>query len=288
MKKSTIGIIATIVSAVYFGFLPFFVNLICENGGTQMSASFYRFFFSLPAIFLYLKIRRIPLKISFKEFLEIAMVAIFGYGGTGLLLFTSYKYIPTGMATTLHFMYPVFTILGSIIFLKKKVKKEKILCVILCALGIYSFYNGDIQSSLLGIVLAGGSGVTYAFYTLYLGNSNLKNMDTLKLIFYLNIVSSCLVFAISYKMGEFTYNITSTGFIIAFLFATATSFVGVFGYQIGVKLIGAETTTILSTFEPITSLLIGFMLYNEMLGIKPIIGSALILASAVIVAKLEE
>lgn len=288
MKRYTIGIWATIASAVYFGCMPFFVKLICQNGGTEMSASFYRFFFSLPALFVYLKIRRISLKITLKEFLQIVLVTVLGYGGTGLLLFTSYGYIPTGMATTLHFMYPVFTIVGAIFFLKKKIKKEKIFCVLLCAFGIYCFYNGDANISLIGVILAGSSGITYAFYTLYLANSSLKKMDTFKLIFYLNIISSIMVFVVSNAMKEFTYNITETGFLVAFLFATATSFIGVFGYQVGVKLIGAETTTILSTFEPITSLIIGFLVYNETLGVKPVAGAVLIIVSAVIVARLKE
>lgn len=288
MSKRAIGITATIISAVYFGFLPFFVNIISTGGGNGISASFYRFFFSLPFIFIYLKIRKIPMKISLKELGQIAMVAILGYGGTGVLLFSSYHFIPSGMATTLHFMYPVFTILGCIVFLKKKVQPAKIFCVILCTIGIFMFYQADGGANILGILLAGGSGVTYAFYTIYLDNSDLKKMETLKLIFYLNIVSSAVIFLVAQGIGEFTYDLSTAAWTVAVLFAFATSFIGVFGYQVGVKNIGAESTTILSTFEPITSLIIGIVAYSEKLNMTSAMGALCIISAAVIVAKIKE
>lgn len=288
MNKKTIGIAGAVISAVYFGFLPFFVKTICVGGGTEMSASFYRFFWSLPFIFVYLKIKKVPIKISLKEFLEIAVISLFGYGGTGLLLFSSYRYIPSGMATTLHFMYPVFTILGAIVFLKKPVKLVKLVCAALCMIGLLLFYKADGGANILGVALAFLSSLTYAFYTLYLGNSKLKDMNTLKLIFYLNLVAAFMIFIATNIAGEFTYDLSFQAWFVAIAFAAATSFIGVFGYQIGVRYIGAESTTILSTFEPITSIVIGVLIYSEALTLKTIIGAAAILLAAVLVAKIKD
>ena len=63
---------------------------------------------------------------------------------------------------------------------------------------------------------------------------------------------------------------------------------GVFGFQIGVKYTGPESAAILSTFEPITSLVIGILLYNENFSAKAIAGCVLILSASVIVAKIKE
>ena len=59
------------------------------------------------------------MRITRTEFAKIALITIFGYGGTAVLLFSSYNFIPSGMSTTIHFMYPVFTILGCMIFFKE-------------------------------------------------------------------------------------------------------------------------------------------------------------------------
>ena len=126
MDRRTLGVMATIVSAVFFGLVPLFVTTIKAGGGNALSCAFYRFFLSLPAVYLMCRREKVSLGVTGRQLLKIALVTIFGYGGTAILLFTSYNYIPTGMTTTIHFVYPVFTILGCIIFFREKIiPKEK-------------------------------------------------------------------------------------------------------------------------------------------------------------------
>ena len=136
MNTRTKGLLATMISAVFFGFIPLFVKTICAGGGNSVSAAFYRFFLSVPILYIYLKAQGISMRITRTEFAKIALITIFGYGGTAVLLFSSYNFIPSGMSTTIHFMYPVFTILGCMIFFKEKVSPLKLLCVALCFGGI--------------------------------------------------------------------------------------------------------------------------------------------------------
>ena len=51
--------------------------------------------------------------------------------------------MPSGMATVIHFGYPVFVLLGSLIFLRRRVPKLKIVCVGLCMIGIFLSYAGS-------------------------------------------------------------------------------------------------------------------------------------------------
>ena len=55
-------------------------------------------------------------------------------------------------------------------------------------------------------------------------------------------------------------------------------------FQFGIKTVGPESTSILSTFEPITSVIIGVLILNEIFGIKTIIGSALILIAVILIS----
>lgn len=64
------------------------------------------------------------MRITKTQLRDIVLITVLGYGGTTLILFSSYNYIPLGMATTIHFTYPVFTILGCVIFLHEKSKNE--------------------------------------------------------------------------------------------------------------------------------------------------------------------
>ncbi len=288
MNTRTKGLLATMISAVFFGFIPLFVKTICAGGGNSVSAAFYRFFLSVPVLYIYLKVQGISMRITRTEFAKIALITIFGYGGTAVLLFSSYNFIPSGMSTTIHFMYPVFTILGCMIFFKEKVSPLKLLCVALCFGGILLFYNGESGGSVLGMALSFLSGVTYAFYTIYLEKSGLQKMENLKLIFYMNTVAAAMILVMALLTAQFTLRLTPLAWGTAVFFATATSLIGVLGYQIGVKCIGPQNAAILSTFEPITSVIVGVLVYREAFSARTLLGCLCVLSAVVIVAKMKE
>ena len=288
MNTRTKGLLATMISAVFFGFIPLFVKTICAGGGNSVSAAFYRFFLSVPVIYIYLKAQGISMRVTRTEFAKIALITIFGYGGTAVLLFSSYNFIPSGMSTTIHFMYPVFTILGCMIFFKEKVSPLKLLCVVLCFGGILLFYNGESGGSVLGMALSFLSGVTYAFYTIYLEKSGLQKMENLKLIFYMNTVAAAMILVMALLTAQFTLRLTPLAWGTAVFFATATSLIGVLGYQIGVKCIGPQNAAILSTFEPITSVIVGVLVYREAFSARTLLGCLCVLSAVVIVAKMKE
>ena len=288
MNTRTKGLLTTMISAVFFGFIPLFVKTICAGGGNSVSAAFYRFFLSVPVLYIYLKAQGISMRITRTEFAKIALITIFGYGGTAVLLFSSYNFIPSGMSTTIHFMYPVFTILGCMIFLKEKVSPLKLLCVALCFGGILLFYNGESGGSVLGMALSFLSGVTYAFYTIYLEKSGLQKMENLKLIFYMNTVAAAMILVMALLTAQFTLRLTPLAWGTAVFFATATSLIGVLGYQIGVKCIGPQNAAILSTFEPITSVIVGVLVYREAFSARTLLGCLCVLSAVVIVAKMKE
>lgn len=288
MNTRTKGLLATMISAVFFGFIPLFVKTICAGGGNSVSAAFYRFFLSVPILYIYLKAQGISMRVTRTEFAKIALITIFGYGGTAVLLFSSYNFIPSGISTTIHFMYPVFTILGCMIFFKEKVSPLKLLCVALCFGGILLFYNGESGGSVLGMALSFLSGVTYAFYTIYLEKSGLQKMENLKLIFYMNTVAAAMILVMALLTAQFTLRLTPLAWGTAVFFATATSLIGVLGYQIGVKCIGPQNAAILSTFEPITSVIVGVLVYREAFSARTLLGCLCVLSAVVIVAKMKE
>lgn len=288
MKSSTKGVLFVMVSAVIFGLTPLFLKTAYEGGATPLSGAFYRFLLPILPQYIYLKWRKIPLKITGKEFQSVVLLSVLGYGGTGVLLFLSYQFIPSGMCTTIHFVYPVLVILGSKIFFKSKIHKLKYVCVFLSVMGIVLFYDGKGGSNFTGILIALMSGVTYTFYTLFLSKGTLQNMDVQKLLFYLNVVAAAMLLAICTATGEMTVELTWSAWISLILGSALITFVAATGYQMGVKLIGPESTAILSTLEPITSVIVGVVVYNEAFGIKTLAGCVLIIFAAIMVSTIRE
>lgn len=284
MRRKTFGIAAVVISAICFGIVPLFMKTIIAEGSNTISATFLRFALTLLPLYVYLKVRNIPLKITGDELIKICIITLAGYSGTSLLLFFSYNYIPTGMATTLHYVYPVLVILTSVVLFKEKINKVKILCAGMCTVGLLLFYDGGGSITPLGIILALGSAVTYTIYTIMLGNSSLKDMEPLKLIFYMSAVASVEMLVIAVATGEFTAGMSLHGWLMAIVFALSITFIGVLGYQLGVKHTGAQNAAILSTLEPITSLVVGVLVYEESFSLRAVAGCVLVLVSAILIA----
>ena len=289
MNSKVKGIGATLLSAIYFGFVPLLMKTVYAGGGNSFTAAFLRFAFSIPVLFVVLKIKGVDLRITREELKHFFIITAFGYAGTTLLVFTAYNYIPTGMTTTIHFLYPTFTVAGLMIFYREKIKASKIFCVILCLIGIIMFYNGgEGQASLLGILLALCSSMTYAFYTIFLGKSEaLRDIEPMKRLFYMHIIGAMIMLAIGLISGNLNFHMTPLSWGVMALTANLTAFVGALLYQIGVKYIGAESTAMLSTFEPITSVIVGILVYGEPMTVRIFIGCAAIIASTLIIARTE-
>lgn len=284
MDNRVKGILATILSATYFGFQPMIMMTFYEGGGNSFTGTMLRYGLPIPICFVYLLINKIDLRLDKRKLLHVIHLSIF-MSGTTLLLYLSYNYIPTGMATTIHFLNPTFTMIGSVVLYKTKVIKSKLVAIILCMIGIILFFDGEAGFSVRGFVLAFISSMTYAYYSIYLDHSDLNSMDSIKLIFYCNIVSTIFIFIIGLIFNNISFEVTSGAWTAIIIVAILNTFIGVLGYQIGIKYIGAESTSILSTCEPIVSVIVGYIVYSEVMTIRTIFACIAILVATIIVAR---
>lgn len=286
-KQRVKGLAAVTLSAVFFGFMPLFTKTVYAAGGNAYTVVLLRSCMALVPLFFWLKLKKVPMALEKKQLPAILLTAL-GFGGTSLLLFSSYNYIPTGMATTIHFVYPVLVILGSMLFFGEKPSGVKVLCILLCTGGILLFYDGEAVVSLPGIVLAFLSGATYALYVICLGKSSAKSLPPLVLIFYMNLFNSVLFLLIGLPAGNLAFPTGAAAWLVMVGFSLGSTFVAVQLFQIGVRLIGPQNAAILSTMEPITSLVVGALLFSERFTTKAVIGCLLILASVVLVTRAKD
>lgn len=262
VNTRTKGFLATVVSATFFGFIPLMVKVVCSGGGNTLAAAFYSFCPVFAGTLYLFK--------SEKNSDEDHENAASGYRPdyrTGLRrddldsvfvlqLHTAWN----GDNHPLHLSG--LHNFGMRDFPALKNQKMKVLAVALSFGGILFFYNADGSVSLPGMALAFASGMTYAFYTIYLRESSLKDMDSVKLIFCLNTVGAAMMGAVALIAGDFTVGLTPAAWAVAVFLAVSASFIGVLGYQVGVKCIGPQNTAILSTFEPITSVILGILVLS--------------------------
>jgi len=290
MKNRKLGYLIAIISATLYGLNPLFAKTVYTSGANAFTIVFIRMTVGA-AVFavMHFITEKSSLKVNKKEFGQL-LVCSLGYGVTPILLYTSYLYLDSGLATTLHFVYPVFVVLGSVIFRIEKINARKIICCILSMAGIVTFYLAGLVSggtgesiSLAGILIALASGAVYAFYAVYLEASDVLEMEPYKLSFWKHLLSVAIVGVVALVLKKFVWPGNFNGWTFAVLLGILTAAAS-FLYQQATKHAGAQSTCLLSTFEPLTSLVVGFFVYNEELEPLNYVGIACILASVILLS----
>lgn len=278
-KRMTQGIIYAILSAIAFGLLPIFATYAYRSGANAITVVLLRYLFSVIILLAYFLLRNIDFKVNRNMLIRLIFSGFVGSAATSLTLFLSYQYISVGLATILHFIYPAVVTLLSYLIFKESLNRGKAIALLLSIAGVYFLIGfNSIKLHPVGVILALISGVFYSIYVLQIGYTKIKNIDSIVLIFYVSLFSSIGTFI----FGIFTktlYFQMQPNFVLSMVALAFTSIFGLFAFARAIKRIGSSNASILSTFEPITSILLGSILFNEKLTFNIIIGSILIIIS---------
>lgn len=277
------GIIYAISSAVAFGFVPVFAVIAYSGGTNAITAVFLRFFAASLILLGILRYRKVKLVVGRKILGRLAYLSIVGYAATCVTLFLSYNYISIGLATTMHFIYPAIVTALSFFIFKEKMEPMKIFSLILSIIGVYILAGSrEAEVSMRGIILALASGVLYSIYTIELGREEIKSMDGLLVTFYVSLLSSASIFIFGAATGNLMLTLHLSGILAVLGLAIICTVFAILAYFKAVQAIGPSDTAILSTFEPVTGVIMGIMIFGEKLSLTAAIGSFFIIISVLL------
>lgn len=271
------GKICALSSAFLYGLAPVLAKITYKGGANGITLTFLRASMMLPLLFFILITKKKLTSITSDKILKILILGVVGGTVPIILLYLSYDYISAGLATTLHFIYPLIIVFASAFIYKERISVTKLFSLMVVTIGILMFVEIRDASDKVGIILALLSGVFYSFYVIYLDKSGLDGMDYLTLTFYimLTMSASSLVFGLFLKQIDF--NITPFAWVFSAVISLIITVFATPLFQAGVKYEGASSAGILSTFEPITTTLLGALFLGEHIVIFQAIGIILIL-----------
>ena len=132
-----------------------------KMGSNALTLTFYRNTMAVPVLLVILLIRKIDLRITGRELLALIVISVLFSVTTTYILYDAYNYIGVGLSTTLHFLYPMFTVVFGFLLFKRKLGKEKIIALILATIGVAMATGNSDMFAAKGILLALLSAVTY-------------------------------------------------------------------------------------------------------------------------------
>ena len=283
-KRRLLGYIAGILAGVSYGTNPLFGKALMESGVPIMVMLFFRYAFAAVFLAVLMMFKRESFLAKRREFGVLILLGIF-FAGSSITLFCSYEFIPSGLATTLIYLYPVIVAL-IMAFLRIYPSWQTWLAISATFGGILllSTPSEDVQIRVPGVLLAIGSALCYSFYLVIVNRSKrIRNVSEHTITFY-SLVTGAILFAIiryaeDGSMLEGIDTLGDWGNLIGL--AIIPTMVSMLTIAISSRYIGPTKTAVLGVFEPLTAILIGTLLFRETLTAKMAVGIAICVAAVV-------
>lgn len=273
------------ISAISYGVNPICAKYLYQDGINANTVLFYRFFFGSLMLGLLMLVQRRSFALTRKE-----AVVLFSLGAvfaaSSLTYFVSFYYMSAGVAATLVFAYPVFVAVLMALFFHERLKWPSLLAIFLTMCGIALLYQGDNGQPIaaVGLALILVSALTYALYIIIVNKSGII-MSSVKLTFFamLGCLLCITAFACLSSTGPLMllHGAREWGFALALgLLPTVISLVFM---AMAIRCIGSTPTAIMGALEPVTALVLGMMLFGELLTWRMTCGICLILFAVTLI-----
>ena len=276
------GFLYGIVASSTFGLLPLFTLPVMGEGLTTFSILSYRMLFASILVAVLMLIGRVSFATNLKELRWFAVLG-FLYYGSAALLFQAYGGMASGLATTLHFMYPVsVTVIMALVY-KQRPSVVTICAIILSLVGVALLCLRESStgvSSLLSIFLVLLSGVCYAVYLVLVSTvKRINQQNSQKLTFYVLMFSGAFFMLSTLQGGDLQIIPSASAGINLLLMATLPTLLSNLALVRSVKNIGSTLTSVLGAMEPLTAIIVGILVFDESLRGLMVVGIILILVS---------
>lgn len=278
------GLIYGIVTSVTFGLIPLFTLPLMKEGMSLDSILFYRFLFATIALGIMMKVHKEPFAIKMNDLPLLVLLSTY-YMVSAQFLFWGYDYMGAGVATTLHFTYPVFVTLLMLILFREKASWVTWLAIILAVYGVarLSIGSEDHKFSFFGVGIVLLSALGYAAYITTVNKSHLRTMPNRKLAFYV-FVFTTLLFAGKVSVTQTLQPIPDVmSGVNLVLLAVLPTVISNITLLLAVHHIGGTMTSVLGALEPVTAVCIGAFVFGEAFTWQQGLGIAMILVAVTLI-----
>lgn len=282
MRKIDKNKLKIILAMLIWGTMGIFIKTIPLS---SLEIAFYRSIIgALFIIILSISQKEKWNKEDLRKDLKILIPSGIALGAGWVLLFQGYKNTTVSIATLSYYIAPVFIVILSIIVLKEKITRKKILCIIVAIIGLLLVLDiknlGNIgDNNLLGIIYSVLAAVFYAIVVIL--NKFIKKLSGSKVTIVQLLVSTIIL--MPFTILNSTRSLMSLDMLSLFLLllvGIVHTGIAYLLYFSSVKEIEGQSIAILSYMDPIFALVIAGLFLGEKMTLIQLFGGILILGSA--------
>lgn len=282
MNDKMKGIVAVSVGSIFLGSIGIFVRY-AGDAIQPMTQSFGRIFVAFIFITLYNFFRYKGstdiFKIKQKDLSLFALNALVGFSVMASAFTLSA--LNTSLTNTYFLLYtaPIWVVIMSYVFLKEKVQRSVAIAIAISMIGLILLFNpSDLNANLFGNFFGLVTGIAFAVYFVITGFLS-KKYKSPTITFWTQLIGSMGIFPLIFLFDSEVVFFHSLAEWLPVIGAGAVVFAGYALLNYGLGKIKASVGSILSLFEPLSSIVFGFLFFTEIPGGNTLLGSAIVLGS---------
>lgn len=280
MKQLT-GILLIAISAAAFGTLAIFGRFLYADGLDTFTMLFLRFGFAafLMTILLMVRKEKFP---RGKILWQLVGMGALGYVGQSFSYLSAIKYASAGLVALLLYLYPMFVFILSVIVLREKVTWIQITALVLGLFGTALTVDPK-GGQLIGILFSISAALIYSVYII-VGTNVMKHVSPVQssaVIF----ASAGTVYGILSIVNGVHLPTTNNGWINIVGIVLVATVIPVVTFLAGLERIGPTNASMLSTLEPVVTVLLAALIFGERLQPVVMLGGGLILIAVILLTR---
>ena len=274
--------IATVCASLLYGISPILVKLVLQTGMTSGWVAVFRFYLTALFAFLYLFLWVHPLRVTKKQALHLGVFGFAGFGMTIFLLSCSYQFLPVSMSMLFHFTYPIFVNIAMVIIFREKGSWLQLAATLIAIGGMVAVTKFNVGLNVTGVLLAAASGIAYSCYVIANKKSAISEVYPVTAAFYISLISGT-GFLAEALITEPPPVVTFGGVLLLIVIALFCTLLTLLLLIFGIRKLGAVKVSVINMFEPIMSIILGAICFQEPMTFLTVIGCVLILGASLLI-----
>lgn len=267
-KNAIIGYPAGIITGITYGLNPLFAKPLMEAGASTEAILFFRYGIAVILLGAYLVLKKESLRINLRQAGVLLGLGLL-FSSSSAFLFEAYKYIASGLATTLVFLFPVMVAI-IMVFLKVVPSWPVWLSIAATFAGVMIMTGGSGSEPVnpTGVWFSIAAAFFYALFIVIINRSKaIASIPNSILTFYALLAGTVFFLTRCALKGE-ELMAGLDGFmpwVNLIGLAVLPTIVSTACLGVATRNIGATKASVLGVFEPITAILVGTVVFGEVL-----------------------
>ena len=267
-RNAIIGYPAGIITGITYGLNPLFAKPLMNAGASTEAILLFRYGIAVILLGAYLLLKKENFRITLKQAGVLFSLGLL-YTASSTFLFEAYKYIASGLATTLVFLFPAMVAI-IMVFLKVVPSWPVWLSIAATFAGVMIMTGGAGTEKVnpIGVWFSIASAFVYALFIVIINKSKvISSIPNSLLTFYALLTGTFFFIGRCLFSGADLMAGIDGGMAWCNLIGLAVlpTIVSTASLAVATRNIGATKASVLGVFEPITAILVGTLVFGEAL-----------------------